>query len=341
MNLSPHEVASNILTQAEYSANHQLYSEAFAPTNIALCKYWGKRNSQLNLPVNDSLSISLGSFGSHTKIFCSSSSSYDAIWLNEAQVDSSSVFYQRIMKHVGLFREYLPRKTINIQTKNNMATSAGLASSASGFAALTQALANLCGFNLSKKSLSILSRLGSGSACRSIFSGFVRWHKGNDEDGMDSYAQPLDIQWPELGIGILTLINQQKKISSRDGMARTVETSQLYNSWPKQAERDIEELETAIRTHNFQKLGQTAECNALAMHATMISSNPPLLYWQSETVSAMQATWKLREQGLPVYFTMDAGPNPKLIFETKHQGIIKKEFPKVKIVQPFNHAMDK
>ena len=151
--------------------------------------------------------------------------------------------------------------------------------------------------------------MGSGSASRSLYQGFVEWNKGTRDDGMDSFAVKLPDTWPGFRIGLLKVATGVKKVDSRSGMQRTVESAQLYQSWPQQAAQDLAAIKRAIADRDIELLGQTAEQNALSMHATMIASWPPLLYWQPESVAAMHRVWELRNLGVPIYLTMDAGPN--------------------------------
>ncbi len=190
------------------------------------------------------------------------------------------------------------------------------------------ALNKLHGWNLPDKKLSILARLGSGSASRSLWQGFVEWHVGKDEQGMDSFAAPLKAaNWPELKISLLILEAGEKEIGSRAAMHRTVETSSLYKSWPGKVANDMTKLKKAIVTKDFDLLGATAESNALAMHATMMAAQPPILYWLPQSVSTMKKVWQCRHEGLPLYFTMDAGPNIKLLFLEKDKGKVLGKFP--------------
>lgn len=313
-------------------------AEAFAPSNIALCKYWGKRNKVLNLPVNASLSISLDQLGSRTQLSPIDSAT-DRVCLNGEQLASDSAFATKVVQFIELFRQPGQPRLL-IETHNNIPTAAGLASSASGFAALMLAVDRLYGFELSPRQLSAFARLGSGSASRSIFEGFVEWQMGVRDDGMDSHALPLEQTWPEFRIGLLTLTRAEKAVGSRAGMQRTVETAHLYQSWPLQAAADLERLHVAIAERDFSSLGATAEQNALSMHATMIASWPPLLYWQPESVAAMQQIWQLREQGLEVYFTMDAGPNIKVLFQAQDEATVQAAFPQLQIVAPFRSLTD-
>ena len=303
--------------------------EAFAPANIALCKYWGKRDAELNLPVNSSLSISLGKLGTHTVVKFAKTA--DKVFLNGKPAPKG--FAARVSTYLNLFRK--DGQFFEVRTKNNIPTAAGLASSASGFAALVKALDQLFGWGFNPRELSMLARLGSGSASRSIYDGFVVWHAGARADGMDSYAEELSNPWKNLRVGILEVSKGRKKTGSTDGMNRTRETSELYESWPAQAECDFDELRTAIIAQDFNLLGETAENNALAMHATMLAAWPPLCYWKPQSVALMQKVWQAREDGLELYFTMDAGPNLKLLFLEKDARAVRKLFPKIQIVNPF------
>lgn len=300
--------------------------EAFSPSNIALCKYWGKRDRELNLPVNSSLSVSLGKLGTRTIVKCSKTA--DRIYLNGKPAPKD--FAARISAFLDLFRA--DGQFFEVRTRNNIPTAAGLASSASGFAALVKALDQLFGWGFNLRELSMLARLGSGSAARSLYDGFAVWHAGVRADGMDSYAEGFSKDWKNLRIGILEISRLRKKTGSTDGMNRTVETSELYEAWPAQAECDFDELRTAVAAQDFPMLGKTAENNALAMHATMLAAWPPLCYWKPQTVAAMQKVWTARENGLEIYFTMDAGPNLKLLFLKEDQAAVKKLFPKVQVV---------
>jgi len=323
-------VINQLLKRAKHKPGTR--GEAFAPSNIALCKYWGKRNAELNLPVNSSLSISLGKLGTRTIIKFAKNA--DRIFLNGKPAPKD--FSVRLAAYLDLFRA--EGQFFEVRTKNNIPTAAGLASSASGFAALIKALDQLMGWGFNPRELSILARLGSGSASRSLYDGFAVWHAGQRADGMDSYAESLDGAWPDLRIGILEVSKVRKKVGSTEGMNRTRETSELYRSWPSQAQCDYDELRTAIAAKDFPMLGKTAENNALAMHATMMAAWPPLCYWKPQSVSLMHKVWAARETGLDLYFTMDAGPNLKLLFLKENQAAVKKLFPKVQVVIPFPKA---
>lgn len=311
-------------------------AKAFAPSNIALCKYWGKRDAELNLPINGSLSISLGELGSQTEIK-PSVSGQDEVYLNGNKVDSSDRFAAKVSAFINLFRRELNQPVV-VKTVNNIPTAAGLASSASGFAALMLAVNDFYRLGLNESMLSAFARMGSGSASRSIYQGFVEWQKGTREDGMDSCAVPLNINWRDFRVGLLKVATGKKKVDSRAGMQRTVDSAPLYKSWPEQAAKDLLTIKRALESRDFELLGETAEQNALSMHATMIGSWPPLLYWQPESVAAMHRVWELRSLGVPVYLTMDAGPNLKLLFTEESEQQVRDAFPELSdldLVAPF------
>ena len=298
--------------------------EAFAPANIALCKYWGKRDETLNLPVTSSLSLSLGTLGSHCRL--RRSDGPDRILLNDEPLPPEHPFVVRASAFLDLFRE-APGAGYAVEATNTIPTAAGFASSASGFASLVLALDQLHGWSLTRREASILARLGSGSACRSLWQGLVEWHAGSAPDGMDSYAEPIESDWDALRIGLLVLEGGPKPLSSRAAMQRTVATSSTYATWPAKVATDMTACKAAIADKDFDRLGRTAESNALAMHATMMTAQPPVLYWKPASVAAMHQVWQARDEGIPVYFTMDAGPNLKLLYLASDQEAVRVYFP--------------
>ena len=305
----------------------------YAPANIALVKYWGKRDEALNLPVTGSLSISLGPLGSHVEL-ARGTGGADAVWLNGKPLPADSSFARRASAFLDLFRPR-PDFVFELKARNTVPTAAGFASSASGFAALAKGLNSLFGWGLGPRELSILARLGSGSAARSLEEGFVEWHAGTAADGMDSYAERFDAEWPELRVGALVLCAREKPVGSREGMKRSVETCEFYREWPGRVAQDLAALKAAIAQKDFAALGGVAEENALAMHALMAATRPPIVYALPETVAAMHQIWAAREAGLPLWFTMDAGPNVKLLFESQNEARVREVFPAVEVVAPF------
>lgn len=307
---------------------------AFAPTNIALCKYWGKRDQALHLPMTNSLSVALPTHGARLTLF-PHDKARDVIVLNKVELDKQSAFATKLSAFVNLFRASRPL-FFHFDIEMTIPVAAGLASSAAGFASVVLALDDLFCWGLPKQSLSILARLGSGSAARSLWNGFVEWHSGVRNDGMDSYGEPLAATWPHLCIGIVPISQDEKPLSSRQAMQQTVDTSLFYELWPKKVAHDLSLLKMAIDKRHFPLLAGTAESNALNMHATMLSSWPPICYFHPGTIAAMHRVWALRQAGLEIYFTQDAGPNLKLIFESENKAIVQEHFPQVDCIRVFD-----
>ena len=321
MQISKKNVVDSIIPTKRVPERSQ--ATCSAPVNIALVKYWGKRDEELRLPVTDSLSVALSLKTSTTVM---QADHMDEIFLNGQSVSPTSSFYVRAVQFLQLFRPD-PGFFFRVKTVNEVPTAAGLASSASGFAALVRALDLYFGWQLGSQKLSILARLGSGSASRSICPGFVQWHKGCLRNGEDSYAEGLGISWESLRFGVLLLTSHAKKIGSGEAMRRTVETSPIYSLWPSQVAKDLDVLRQSIVSKDFITFGETIEKNALLMHSSMHTAWPPICYWNEQTIAAMNAVWDARSQGIPVFFTMDAGPNVKIFYPENQEGSVSELFP--------------
>ncbi|MDE0838251.1 MAG: diphosphomevalonate decarboxylase [Kiritimatiellae bacterium] len=331
MRITREDVVSQLLAGA--SDRPVESADVYAPANIALCKYWGKRCSELNLPVTGSLSLSLGSYGSHLRMSRMTEATTDRVTHNGVALSADTAFVRTLTAYLDLFRA---GAYFNIETRNTIPTAAGFASSASGFAAAVRGLDTLMGWALSPQALSSLARLGSGSACRSVYDGLVEWDVGSSEDGMDSFATPLRDQWPDLRIGLLVLTDKTKPIGSRQAMQHTVDTSPLYRAWPETVASDLATIKAAITERSFERLGQAVEGNAMAMHSTMFAARPSVIYWTPETVATITRVRQLRDEGLMVYCTMDAGPNVKLLFLHASQEAIEAAFPDVVVTNAYN-----
>lgn len=303
---------------------------AIANSNIALVKYWGKRDPNLILPHNSSISMTLDNLHTTTTVEFKETMSYHQITINGKKTHGEE--FDRIADHLTLLQIPFKNKLFaRVASVSNFPKKAGLASSASGFAALTLAGSVALGQNRSSKELSILARRGSGSASRSILGGFVEWQKGELSDGSDSYAIPIQDEnyWPELAMIVSIISTEEKKISSRAGMSQTVETSPLYQAWLDTIELDIANMKEAIINRNFTQLGKIAESNALKMHSTMHTTSPPIIYWESGSLALMKEVQKLRESGMECYFTMDAGPQVKILCQQQNTERIQKEIRKI------------
>ncbi|HAQ6635521.1 TPA: diphosphomevalonate decarboxylase [Enterococcus faecium] len=302
--------------------------KARAYTNIALIKYWGKKNEELILPMNNSLSLTLDAFYTETEVIFSDSYMVDEFYLDGTLQDEKAT--KKVSQFLDLFRKEagLSLKA-SVISQNFVPTAAGLASSASGLAALAGACNTALKLGLDDLSLSRFARRGSGSACRSIFGGFVEWEKGHDD--LSSYVKPVPSDSFEDDLAmVFVLINDQKKeVSSRNGMRRTVETSSFYQGWLDSVEGDLYQLKQAIKTKDFQLLGETMERNGLKMHGTTLAAQPPFTYWSPDSLKAMDAVRQLRKKGIPCYFTMDAGPNVKVLVENSHLSEVQETFTKL------------
>lgn len=289
-------------------------ARAKAHTNIALIKYWGKRNESLILPTNNSLSLTLDGFHTTTAVEFHEDYRKDMFYLDGNEETGEA--YNRVTEFLDLIRKHSGKNLYaKVDSKNDVPTAAGFASSASGFAALAAAASKAIGMELSDEELSRLTRQGSGSACRSIYGGFAEWQMGEREDGMDSFAVSVaSKEYWDVRIAAVVLTATKKKVSSRAGMKRTVETSAFYDGWLAGIPNDLKEIKQAIKDKDFEKLGTVAEANCQKMHATTLGAVPPFTYWQDSTMRVMQAVQELREQGIPVYFTIDAGPNVKVLY---------------------------
>lgn len=288
---------------------------ARANSNIALIKYWGKRNEPLILPTNNSLSVTLDGLYTETTVHFDESLTEDQFTLDQEQV--TGIPYERVTNFLDLFREYTGKKNLyaSVDSTNHVPTAAGFASSASGFAALAAATAKALDLDLSKEELSKFTRQGSGSACRSVYGGFVEWEKGEKEDGSDSFAVQVAPQdhW-DLRVAAVVLTAQEKDVSSRDGMKLTVDTSLFYDGWLAGIPKDLREIKEGIAKRDFEKVGRIAEANCLKMHATTLGATPPFTYWQDSTMTVMNTVQQLRKEGILAYFTIDAGPNVKVLY---------------------------
>lgn len=295
---------------------------AEAHPNIALVKYWGKREPRLNLPAVGSLSITLDTLSTRTQLRFDPALDEDRITLNGHQASAGEA--RRITECLNLLRERAgSRARAVVDSRNNFPTGAGLASSASGFAALVVAAAQALELALSPAEFSELARRGSGSAARSIFGGFVEMAHGGRADGTDAVAAPVlaAAEWP-LSVVIAVTSEAAKHIGSTDGMTLTRETSPFYAAWTATAEDDLREARHAVERRDFEALAAVSEYSCLKMHGLAMSARPGLIYWNGATVNCMQRVRALRESGIPVFFTVDAGPQVKAICLPDHADAV-------------------
>jgi diphosphomevalonate decarboxylase len=283
---------------------------AVARANIAFIKYWGNLNDDLRLPMNGSMSMTLDRLRTVTTVEFSPARAEDEIEVDgeEPSPDAKA----RIVAHLDHLRTLAgkPLKA-RVASVNDFPTGAGLASSASGFAALTLATAAALEMGLEDRVFSTVARLGSGSATRSIWGGYVEWVAGaKHEDSFSSQLAPPE-HW-EICDCIALVSTEAKEVTSSQGH-KLAKSSPLYSARLSQVKEDLERVRGAILTRDFESLGSVAEKEALSLHAIMMTSQPSLLYWTPATVRVMKEVRNWREEGHSVYFTIDAGPNVHLL----------------------------
>ncbi|MDR3190002.1 MAG: diphosphomevalonate decarboxylase [Lactobacillaceae bacterium] len=293
---------------------------ARAHTNIALLKYWGKVDTDLIIPTTTSISLTLNEFFTDTTVWFDAALTQDEITLDGQLLTGKA--QAKVVHVLNLVRKQAQITTFaHVNSVNHVPTAAGLASSASAFAALAGAASQAAGLKLDPSALSRLARRGSGSASRSIFGGFAQWDRGHDDQ--TSVAHPIaeHVDWP---IQLMTVIvsDQPKKIDSRGGMQNAKQNSPFYAAWVTMANQQVPAMQQAIDNHDLVTLGELAEANALQMHAQNIVANPPFNYLTDTSWLIINTAQTLRQQGIPVYATMDAGPNVKLISKPADTAII-------------------
>ncbi|HWH08937.1 MAG TPA: diphosphomevalonate decarboxylase [Candidatus Thermoplasmatota archaeon] len=285
---------------------------AEARANIALVKYWGRRDPALNLPLTSSLSMTVDRLVTRTTVEASDDIKEDTLDINS--VPQGGAPLARVVRHLDRLRERAGSDLrCRVSSHNTFAASAGLASSASAFAALTVAGFAALGAEVNASEASAFARLGSGSAARSIFGGFVEWHAGTDH--ATSRAEPLapPSHW-DLHDVVAVLSEGEKKVGSSEGH-EVAQTSPLNAGRLAEVPRLLREVREGILARDVRRVGEAAEADALLMHAVMMTSRPSLLYWSPQTVAGLHAVRRWREEGLAVYATIDAGPNLHLICE--------------------------
>jgi len=303
-----------------------LRATAVACANIAFIKYWGKRDAELNLPANSSLSMNLDKLTTVTTVEFSPEYDDDLIILDgrEAQGEAR----RRIVAHLDRVRRMAGlRDRARVISENSFPTGVGLASSASGFAALSLAASKAAGLELSERELSILARFGSGSACRSIPAGFTEWGAGTGSE--DSFARQIapPEHWDLRDI-IAIVSRAHKRVGSTEGHARAP-TSHLYQARVASVEARLAQARAALLERDLATLGPLIEEDAISMHAVMMTSRPPIHYWLPSTVRLINEVQRWRAEGLQVYFTLDAGPNVHLICQAADQAEVEKRLENI------------
>ena len=295
---------------------------ARANSNVALAKYWGKRDESLNLPYTGSISITMAGLETTAGVSFRPALRADRVLMNGAVPTETAA--QRVSTFLDLVRRMGGESAkAEVQIQTNFPVNAGLASSASTFAALAVAATRAAGLALSPQQLSVLARRGSGSAARSVFGGYVEWMPGEVTDGSDSHAvqiAPPD-HWP-LGVVVAIVDEGSKPIGSREAMACAVKQSPFFPAWLQSHEADLEAVRRGVLERDLTVLGEAAESNCLKMHAVSMATRPPAFFWTPATVAVMECVRSLRREGLPAYFTIDAGPQVKVLCPLSERSVV-------------------
>jgi len=294
----------------------KLEAEAIAPSNIAIVKYWGKKNEELNLPLNSSLSVSLKGLEVRTKVIFSEELSRDEVFINGEKATEEEV-REYSGKVLNIFRNLYGKKLYaRVESFSNFPKSVGLASSAAGIAALVVASNEALGLGLSQKELSKIARIGSGSACRSIPGGFVIWEKGVRDDGEDSFCYQLfpPDYWSDLVDVIPIISHQRKKVSSRKGMIITANTSYLLECRLKFIEDTLPKVIEAIRRKDEKEFFYWTMRHSNNMHAVILDSWPSFFYLNDKSFEIIEWVQEFNNAA----YTFDAGPNPHIFTVKKY-----------------------
>ena len=272
--------------------------------NIAIIKYWGKKAEKEMVPATSSISLTLENMYTETTLSpLPADAIADAFYIN-GQLQSEAE-HAKMSKIIDRYR---PEGAgfVRIDTKNNMPTAAGLSSSSSGLSALVKACNAFFQLGLNRRELALEAKFASGSSSRSFYGPLAAW----DKDSGEIYPVETDLK---LAMIMLVLEDQKKPISSRDGMKLCVETSTTFDEWIRQSEQDYKDMLVYLKENDFRKVGELTEKNALAMHATTKTATPSFSYLTDASYEAMDFVRQLREQEESCYFTMDAGPNVKVL----------------------------
>jgi diphosphomevalonate decarboxylase len=299
-----------------------LSATAIAHPNIALIKYWGNQNETLRIPVNGSISINLAGLTAQTRVIFSSEFQNDQLVLNQQPTFGPAL--KRVCEFLDIVRQRAGLKLFaSVTSQNNFPTAAGVASSAAAFAALSLAASQAAGLSMEEKDLSALARRGSGSAARSVPGGFVEWLPGTSDQ--TSYAVSIAAQdhW-DLVDCIAIVQNQEKPVGSTQGHA-LADTSPLQAGRVSDAPRRLDICRSAIQNRDFEALSKIVELDSNWMHSVMMTSDPALFYWQPASLVIMQQVQVWRRSGLPVCFTLDAGPNVHLLTLSQYAPVLQEK----------------
>lgn len=291
-----------------------------ASSDIALVKYWGKKDEVLRLPENGSISIILDGLDTITTVDVSDIYLADTVTIQGEEIDISSREASRVIKHLDRIRKQAGIATkAKVVSENTFPRGTGLSSSGSGMAALTYAATKAAGLHLSERELSILSRQASGTACRCASTGFVEWLDGDTSETSYAYSLFPAGHWDIRDV-VAVVDEGKKRISSTEGHT-TAQSSLFFEARQKNISAKIETVKRALADKDFTKLGEIVEAEALEFHSILLTSRPPLILWYPGTVQVMLEVQQLRREGIECYFTINTGFNIHILtlpeFETQ------------------------
>jgi diphosphomevalonate decarboxylase len=303
---------------------------AQAFSNIAFIKYWGNRDQFLRLPSNGSISMNLDGLFTRTTVTFSASLKADSLRIGERQVKGPGL--ERVSRFLDLVRQLAGMNLqAEVVSENNFPSGAGIASSAAAFGALALAASRAAGIVLAERELSRLARRGSGSASRSIPGGFVEWQAGEVEEDSYSFSIAPPEYW-DLTDCVTIVSTGHKKTGSTEGHA-LAGTSPLQTARVADADRRLDLCRRTILERDFEAFASVVELDSDMMHAVMMTSTPGLFYWQPASITVMEAVREWRTNGLPVCYTVDAGPNIHVICPREYIGETEKNLRKLPGVQ--------
>ena len=293
-----------------------LRAAARAPINVAFAKYWGKASVEHNVPAVPSISMTLQAPVTRTRVELLPGTTHVEARIDGRQVGGRPLErISRVIRRVGQMAGFA-RLGARVDSENEGPTAAGLASSASGFAALVLAVAEAAGLSLDRGRLSGLAREASASAARSFFGGFVELPAGlGPSEAPEARRLHGPEHWPSLRLVIAITESGPKQVGSTEGMERTRRTSPFYGAWLEQAPRLAERIRDALRRRDLEALGRATEVSTMTYFGCALAAEPPLLYWAPATLEALRTVRTLRSEGVGAWATMDAGPHVKVLCE--------------------------
>lgn len=299
---------------------------AIAHPNIAFIKYWGNKDDLLRLPMNGSISMNLGTLYTKTVVSFRDELHCDTLKINDKEINGEAL--TRVAKFLDIIRSMSAEpRFATVESVNNFPIGAGIASSASAFAALALAGSAAAGMELSEAECSRLARRGSGSACRSVPGGYSEWLAGDDDQSSLSISIAAEDYWDLIDL-IVVVSESHKKVGSTAGHRMAV-TSPYQQMRVESAPERLLECRNAILQRDFNRLAEVSEKDSTMMHAVMMTQNPPLFYWEPLSLDIIKTIMDWRKDGFPCFATLDAGPNVHIICPASVSAALQQRLDKI------------